>query len=77
MGRPKIAGLDAVENRTSVGADMTRAGLDVTFIDQWPAPVEAMRKDGIRIEMPDESRHRKRGQALTHYRMGYVSEDRK
>ena len=27
----------------------------MTFIEQWPAHVEAMRKGGIRIEMPDEA----------------------
>lgn len=27
----------------------------MTFIEQWPAHVEAMRKGGIRIEMPDET----------------------
>jgi len=55
MGSPKIAVLGTGANGASIGADMTRAGLDVTFIDQWPAHVEAMRKDGIRIEMPDET----------------------
>jgi 2-dehydropantoate 2-reductase len=54
MGR-KIAVLGTGANGASIGADMTRAGLDVTFIDQWPAHVEAMRKAGIRIEMPDET----------------------
>ncbi|MDE0059191.1 MAG: hypothetical protein OXI22_00950 [Defluviicoccus sp.] len=37
------------------GADMLRAGLDVTFIEQWPAHVEAMRADGLRVEMPGET----------------------
>ena len=55
MGSPKIAVLGTGANGASIGADLTRAGLDVTFIDQWPAHVEAMRKDGIRIEMPDET----------------------
>ena len=56
MGSSKIAVLGTGANGASIGADLTRAGLDVTFIDQWPAHVEAMRKDGIRIEMPDETR---------------------
>jgi 2-dehydropantoate 2-reductase len=55
MGSQKIAVLGTGANGASIGADMTRAGLDVTFIDQWPAHVEAMRKSGIRIEMPDET----------------------
>ena len=55
MRSRRIAVLGTGANGASIGADMTRAGLDVTFIDQWPAHVEAMRKHGIRIEMPDET----------------------
>ena len=55
MTSRRIAIVGTGANGASIGADMTRAGLDVTFIDQWPAHVEAMRKDGIRIEMPDET----------------------
>jgi 2-dehydropantoate 2-reductase len=36
-----------------MGADMVRAGLDVTFIEQWPAHVEAMRANGLRVNLPD------------------------
>jgi 2-dehydropantoate 2-reductase len=32
------------------GAHMAQAGEDVTFIDPWPAHVEAMRNEGLRIE---------------------------
>jgi 2-dehydropantoate 2-reductase len=39
----------------SVGADLLRAGLDVTFIDQWPAHVAAMRADGLRINVDGEN----------------------
>jgi 3-hydroxyisobutyrate dehydrogenase-like beta-hydroxyacid dehydrogenase len=35
MGSPKIAVLGTGANGASIGADMIRAGLDVTFIDQW------------------------------------------
>jgi 2-dehydropantoate 2-reductase len=55
MGSQKIALVGTGANGASIGADLTRAGLDVTFIEQWPAHVEAMRKSGIRIEMPDET----------------------
>jgi 2-dehydropantoate 2-reductase len=34
---------------------MVNAGLDVTFIEQWPAHVEAMRANGLRVEMPEET----------------------
>jgi 2-dehydropantoate 2-reductase len=50
----KIAVLGTGANGSSVAADMTRAGHDVTLIDQWPAHVEAMRAGGLRIQMPDE-----------------------
>jgi 2-dehydropantoate 2-reductase len=39
-------------NGAGIGADLARAGHDVTFIEQWPAHVEAMRARGIRVEMP-------------------------
>lgn len=39
---------------SSVGADLTRAGHDVTLIDQWPAHVEAMKAAGLRVLMKDE-----------------------
>lgn len=32
-----------------VGGLLTKAGHDVTFIDQWPEHVEAMRKVGLRL----------------------------
>ncbi|WP_241976333.1 ketopantoate reductase family protein [Cryobacterium algoricola] len=35
-----------------IAADLTRAGLDVTCIEQWPAHVEAMREHGIEIRLP-------------------------
>lgn len=34
----------------SVSADLVRAGLDVTLIDQWPAHVEAMRANGLTVD---------------------------
>lgn len=42
---------------SSVAADLTDAGHDVTIIDQWPAHVEKMRADGLRITMPDLELH--------------------
>src|SRR5262245_66612649 len=32
-----------------VGGMLTRAGHDVTLIDQWPEHVEKMRKEGLRL----------------------------
>jgi 2-dehydropantoate 2-reductase len=54
-GEPRIAVLGTGANGASIAADLTRAGNDVTLIDQWPAHVEAMRDRGIRVEMPDET----------------------
>ncbi len=49
----KIAVLGAGAMGSSVSADLTKAGYDVTVIDQWPAQVEAMKAQGLRITMPD------------------------
>lgn len=49
----KIAVLGAGAIGSSIGADLTHAGLDVTIIDQWPAQVEAMRAGGLHIQMID------------------------
>jgi len=51
----KIAVLGAGANGASIGADLTHAGLDVVLIEQWPEHVQAMRSNGLRIEMPDET----------------------
>lgn len=42
---------------SSVGADLTKAGYDVILADQWPAHVEAMKTDGVRVKMPDKELH--------------------
>lgn len=55
MTKKKIAVLGAGANGASIGADLTRAGLDVVLIDQWPEHVKAMRQNGVRIEMPEET----------------------
>ena len=57
MPEKKIAVLATGANGSCTGADLTRAGHDVVLIDQWPAHVEAMRKDGLHIEMPEETLH--------------------
>jgi len=49
----KIAVLGAGAIGSSVGADLTHAGYDVTIVDQWPAQVEAMKSDGLTIRMTD------------------------
>jgi 2-dehydropantoate 2-reductase len=48
----KIAVLGTGANGASIAADLTIAGHDVVLIDQWPEHVAAMRKHGVRIEMP-------------------------
>jgi 2-dehydropantoate 2-reductase len=50
--RVAVVGAGAVG--ASIGADLTRAGLDVTLIEPWPEHVEAMRSGGVRIETPAE-----------------------
>ena len=55
MAGKRIAVVGTGANGAAIGADLIRAGLDVTFIEQWPAHVEAMRTQGIRVEMPGET----------------------
>jgi 2-dehydropantoate 2-reductase len=52
VGR-KIAVLGAGAIGSSVSADLTKAGYDITVIDQWPAQVEALRTTGLHIQMAD------------------------
>jgi 2-dehydropantoate 2-reductase len=52
MGR-KIAVLGAGAIGSSVSADLTKAGYDITVIDQWPAQVEALRSAGLHIQVAD------------------------
>ena len=51
-GRPRIAFLGTGAQGASIAADFAVAGLDVTFIDQWPAHVEAIRAKGITVNLP-------------------------
>ena len=46
----KIAVIGTGAVGASVSADLVRAGLDVTLIDQWPAHVEAMRSHGLTVD---------------------------
>lgn len=55
MSERKIAIVGTGANGAGIGADLVQAGLDVTYIEQWPAHVEAMRANGIRVEMPDQT----------------------
>ena len=53
MAEPqRIAVVGTGANGAAIGADLTNAGHDVTFVEQWPAHVEAMRAHGIRVETP-------------------------
>lgn len=54
---PKIAVLGTGANGSCIAANLVDAGRDVVLIDQWPEHVEAMRKDGLRIEMRDGALH--------------------
>jgi len=53
----KIAVVGTGANGSCVSADLTRTGHDIVMIDQWPAHVEAMRRQGLRISMPDRELH--------------------
>ena len=56
MGKA-IAVLGAGAIGSSTGADLTRARLDVTVVDQWPAHVEAIKADGLHVKMKDGDFH--------------------
>src|SRR6202050_2290818 len=51
-GNPRIAFVGTGAQGASIGADFVLAGFDVTFIEQWPAHVEAIREDGITVTLP-------------------------
>jgi len=53
----KIAVLGTGANGSSTAANLTDVGYDVVLIDQWAAHVEAMRENGLLINMPDEDLH--------------------
>jgi len=52
---PRIAFLGTGAQGASIAADFAAAGLDVTFIDQWPAHIEAIRERGITVNLPKRS----------------------
>ncbi|WP_308492716.1 ketopantoate reductase family protein [Microbacterium terrisoli] len=56
MTDPKIAILGTGAQGAGIGADIVRSGYDVTFIEQWPAHVEAMKRRGIEVRMPNQTR---------------------
>src|ERR1700749_5138403 len=51
-GNPKIAFVGTGAQGASIGADFALAGHDVTFIEQWPAHVEAIHENGITVNLP-------------------------
>lgn len=51
----RIAVLGSGAIGSSIGADLTQAGLDVTLIDQWPSHVRAMKSNGLLIQFKDGS----------------------
>lgn len=57
MSALSLAVLGAGANGASIGADLLAAGFDPVLIEQWPAHVEAMRRDGLRIDMPSGTHH--------------------
>ena len=52
---PKIAFVGTGAQGASIGADFALAGHDVTFIEQWPAHVEAIRANGVTVNLPAET----------------------
>lgn len=50
--QPRIAFLGTGAQGAPIAADFALAGLDVTFIDQWPDHVTAIREHGITVNLP-------------------------
>lgn len=55
MTGSRIAFLGTGAQGASIAADFALAGLDVTFIDQWPAHIEAIRANGITVNLPSRT----------------------
>lgn len=53
----RIAVLGAGAIGSSIGADLIDAGHDITIFDQWPAQIETLRTQGLRVAMPDREVH--------------------
>ena len=49
---PRIAFVGTGAQGAAIGADFALAGHDVTFVEQWPAHVEAIRENGITVHLP-------------------------
>jgi 2-dehydropantoate 2-reductase len=49
---PRIAFLGTGAQGAAIATDFALAGLDVTFVDQWPAHIEAIRANGITVNLP-------------------------
>jgi 2-dehydropantoate 2-reductase len=49
----KIAVLGCGAMGSSVSADLTKAGYDITVVDQWPAQIEKLKADGLEVTLPD------------------------
>lgn len=56
LGDLSIAVLGTGANGAGIGADLVRAGLGVTFIDQWPENVMAIREHGVRVQLEGDMR---------------------
>jgi 2-dehydropantoate 2-reductase len=52
VAEKRIAVVGTGANGAAIAADLTNAGLDVTCIEQWPAHVEAIRANGVRVDTP-------------------------
>jgi 2-dehydropantoate 2-reductase len=61
---PRIAFLGTGAQGAAIAADFVLAGLDVTFIDQWPDHIEAIRQNGITVNLPTRTINAKVSSAL-------------
>ncbi|MGO1543254.1 MAG: ketopantoate reductase family protein [Gulosibacter sp.] len=52
----RVAVLGTGANGSIIGSDLAESGVDVSFIDQWPENIEAIREHGIRVQLGETTR---------------------
>ncbi|MCZ6544799.1 MAG: FAD-dependent monooxygenase, partial [Chloroflexi bacterium] len=71
---PRIAIVGAGAIGSVVGGLLTRAGVDVTLVDQWADHVDAMQRDGLRLSIEGHDEITVPVQALQIHELQSVSE---
>ena len=57
MKNPRCALIGVGAVGSSIGSDMVKSGLDVTFFDQWGEHVEAIKANGLTVNLESGTQH--------------------